>query len=167
VRFSGKGTCDWASWHFTVFHNWAGAAEFACKQEWLDVPICHRRAEATKMKHATNLTHFHPGACSMTTTISQTPVEVDSKPTALSPSKDAIQMAAQQQLEASPYRELQGVSCFHHNGEMQLRGRVSSFYLKQMAQTIVRSVTGVEHIVNGIHVKSKLDSASSKDPSEA
>ena len=64
-----------------------------------------------------------------------------------------VQSRAQLALSASPIyalRELQ----VEHDGEMlQLRGVVSSFYHKQLAQEVVRhAVEGVE-VLNSIHVR--------------
>ncbi len=64
-----------------------------------------------------------------------------------------IQEQIQQQLRTSPYRELSGVNCRVYRGVALLEGAVSSFYLKQIAQTLARRVPGVQRIMNQIHVR--------------
>jgi osmotically-inducible protein OsmY len=44
------------------------------------------------------------------------------------------------------------IACEYRQGTLTLRGRVPSFYLKQVAQTAVRDLSGVEQVVNGIEV---------------
>lgn len=68
----------------------------------------------------------------------------------LPPSQTTIN--AQQQLKASPYRALQDVICEGRDGHLILRGRVSTFYLKQLAQELVRPIEGVRSIVNRLEV---------------
>lgn len=55
-------------------------------------------------------------------------------------------------LERSPYLPLRSVRCDVHNGVLTLRGRVSSFYLKQMALATVRNVEGALKICNDVIV---------------
>ncbi len=55
-------------------------------------------------------------------------------------------------LSQSPYSELRGLNGDFHEGILTLRGRVSSFYMKQVAQTLVKRVDGVERIVNRVEV---------------
>lgn len=59
---------------------------------------------------------------------------------------------AHRRLAASRYGELSRISCDFHEGVLTLRGRVSSFYLKQIAQSVVRHVPGVELVVNHLEV---------------
>lgn len=63
-----------------------------------------------------------------------------------------IREAAQGRLGSSPYAPLRGVTCDFREGVLTLRGRVSSFYLKQLAQTLVAKVPGVEMVVNNVEV---------------
>ncbi len=60
---------------------------------------------------------------------------------------------AWQHLAESPYRELQQVSCATDNGVLVLQGRVSSFYLKQVAQEMARKADGVAAIANRLEVQ--------------
>jgi len=55
-------------------------------------------------------------------------------------------------LRQSPHGELRQVVCHFHEGVLTLRGRVSSFYLKQLAQTAAQRVAGVEECVNRLEV---------------
>jgi hypothetical protein len=55
-------------------------------------------------------------------------------------------------LRQTPYAALRGVSCECHAGQLILRGRLPSFFLKQMAQSAVARVPGVERVVNHIEV---------------
>jgi osmotically-inducible protein OsmY len=65
---------------------------------------------------------------------------------------DDVQSRAQASLRASAYREVRETTCLFNNGLILLQGRVSSYYLKQMAQTLLMNTPGVRHIVNTIQV---------------
>lgn len=60
---------------------------------------------------------------------------------------------AEERLQDCPYQELRDILCDYHEGVLTLRGRVSSFYLKQMAQTVVAKLDGVDECVNRIEVR--------------
>ncbi len=60
---------------------------------------------------------------------------------------------AEARLRQSSHSELRHVRCEFHEGALVLRGRVSSFYLKQLAQTLAAAVPGVQEIVNRIDVR--------------
>ncbi len=64
-----------------------------------------------------------------------------------------IQEQIAQQLRASPYRELARTACRVYRGVAILDGDVSSYYMKQLAQTVALRVPGVLRIVNQIHVR--------------
>jgi len=66
----------------------------------------------------------------------------------------AIQLEARSRLCNSGYYELRLVSCDFHQGVLTLRGSVSSFYLKQVAQTLIREVGGVGELHNDLDVVS-------------
>lgn len=66
---------------------------------------------------------------------------------------DDVQSRAQASLRACPYREVRNTTCLFHKGVFLLRGDVSSFHMKQIAQTVLMNVEGVKHIVNTIHVR--------------
>ncbi len=55
-------------------------------------------------------------------------------------------------LTRSHYRPLHGISCDYHEGILFLRGHVTRYYHKQLAQEAVRKVVGVDEIINVIEV---------------
>jgi osmotically-inducible protein OsmY len=57
-----------------------------------------------------------------------------------------------QRLRKSEYSELWHISCKEHQGVLTLQGCVSSFYLKQVAQTLAGQVPGIGQVVNRIEV---------------
>jgi osmotically-inducible protein OsmY len=59
---------------------------------------------------------------------------------------------AHRYLNSSHYSELRRLACDFHDGVLTIHGRVSSFYMKQLAQTIVRKIAGVRQIVNDVDV---------------
>jgi osmotically-inducible protein OsmY len=65
---------------------------------------------------------------------------------------DEIAASAKECLRASPYKAFAGVSCQCEHGVLLLRGRVSSFHHKQVAQEAVARVSGVTQVVNEIEV---------------
>lgn len=74
-----------------------------------------------------------------------------------------IQAAAQSRVRKSGYPELHFISCEFHEGILTLRGHVSSFYLKQIAQTLIRGLDGVGEINNRLEVAARR-SGSTEDP---
>ena len=68
------------------------------------------------------------------------------------PEGRAVQAEAHSRLRKSGYHELHLVSCDFHEGVLTLRGRVSSFYLKQIAQELIRRLKGVEEVNNRLEV---------------
>jgi osmotically-inducible protein OsmY len=71
--------------------------------------------------------------------------------------KEHMERQAAARLRRSPYSEVRSVACEFHEGLLRLRGRVSSFYLKQVAQTAVMDLDGVEEIHNHLEVVSPPD----------
>jgi osmotically-inducible protein OsmY len=63
-----------------------------------------------------------------------------------------ITEAAKECLQNSPYRPLREVLCECDWGVLFLRGRLPSFYHKQLAQQAVAHVNGVRQIINEIEV---------------
>jgi osmotically-inducible protein OsmY len=55
-------------------------------------------------------------------------------------------------LQTSGYADLRRLRCESADGVITLRGRVQSFFLKQMAQTVVARVEGVTGINNSLQV---------------
>jgi osmotically-inducible protein OsmY len=59
---------------------------------------------------------------------------------------------AESRLRRSAYPALQRLSCDFRAGVLTLRGRLPSYYLKQVALAVVATVDGVEHIVDQTEV---------------
>jgi osmotically-inducible protein OsmY len=66
--------------------------------------------------------------------------------------RSVVQAEAQSRLRKSRYHELHLVSCDFHEGVLTLRGCVSSFYLKQVAQELIRRLDGAEEVNNRLEV---------------
>jgi osmotically-inducible protein OsmY len=49
------------------------------------------------------------------------------------------------------------IECYDHEGVVTLRGRVPSYYLKQVAQELVGRVPGVEVVSNHLEVAAVAD----------
>ena len=64
----------------------------------------------------------------------------------------AIQQVAANRLRGAGYTHLAQVACVFREGVLILRGRVPSFYLKQLAQSLVQPLDGVEQVDNRIEV---------------
>jgi osmotically-inducible protein OsmY len=62
---------------------------------------------------------------------------------------EKAEQVVQERLDLAASRQ---VFCENHEGVLVLRGRVSSFYEKQLAQEAVRKLDGVDQIVNQIEV---------------
>ena len=68
------------------------------------------------------------------------------------PSHEIVQ-AARDRLRTNPYPTIQELSCeCDDNGMLFLRGRLSSFYQKQLAQEAVARLPGVTQVVNQTEV---------------
>ncbi len=63
-----------------------------------------------------------------------------------------IAEAAKECLRNSPYLPLRKILCECEWGVLSLRGRLPSFYHKQLAQQAVAGVKGVSQIINEIEV---------------
>ena len=61
---------------------------------------------------------------------------------------------ARANLDGSPHRELRAVRCDVAGGALLLRGRVRSYYMKQLAQESIRHLAGMHRIINQIEVDS-------------
>jgi hypothetical protein len=59
---------------------------------------------------------------------------------------------AEARLRAHPYLALQRVSCECRDGVLVLRGRLPTYHLKQVAQTLVVGIDGVRRIDNQVEV---------------
>ncbi len=59
---------------------------------------------------------------------------------------------AQARLAATSYQSLRALTCSSQTGVVAVRGEVSSYYLKQLAQTILRDIPGVREVQNHVQV---------------
>jgi len=66
--------------------------------------------------------------------------------------KEYVESMARDRLRHAPYHELRRVVCEFHEGVLTLRGFVSSYYLKQVAQVIVAKLEDVERLHNRLEV---------------
>ena len=65
---------------------------------------------------------------------------------------DEVAKAASRRFQSSHNFELKRVVCEIRRGAIVIRGQVSSYYLKQLAQESVRPLAGVNRIVNQLEV---------------
>jgi osmotically-inducible protein OsmY len=63
-----------------------------------------------------------------------------------------IARTAKDKLRTNPYRAIRAVSCECDRGELLLRGQLSSFFHKQLAQEAVADIEGITQVVNEIEV---------------
>jgi len=70
---------------------------------------------------------------------------------------DIMEKQAVSWLRRSPYLEVRRVVCECHEGMLCLRGHVPSYYLKQIAQTVVLEMDGVDEILNQLEVVTPPD----------
>ncbi len=68
------------------------------------------------------------------------------------PCQRQIGGAASECLRSSQHRFLRTIICECDQGTLTLRGKVSSFYRKQLAQEAVARITGAMRVVNEIEV---------------
>ncbi|HEY5310868.1 MAG TPA: BON domain-containing protein [Pirellulales bacterium] len=78
---------------------------------------------------------------------------------ALPVSKSAPE-AALARLRGSSYAPLRRVRCEFVEGDLVLRGRLATFFHKQLAQELVAKVNGVERVVNQIEVVNPIEMVS-------
>jgi hypothetical protein len=60
--------------------------------------------------------------------------------------------SAEDRLRHSDYLELRNVSCEFHEGVLTLRGRVHSYHLKQLAQSLLGEMAGILRLNNQLEV---------------
>jgi osmotically-inducible protein OsmY len=68
---------------------------------------------------------------------------------------------AESRLRRSAYLALQHLSCEFRGGVLTLRGRVPSYYLKQVALAVVATVEGIQRIDDQLEVAPHADAPSS------
>ena len=66
---------------------------------------------------------------------------------------EEIQSAAQAALRTSGYFEVRRLDCEIVNGNAFVKGVVSSFYLKQIAQSVLMKLDAIEEVTNLVRVK--------------
>ena len=66
--------------------------------------------------------------------------------------RSEVRQAAQASLAQSPHAAIRKISCEFGDGVLVLRGRVPSYYHKQLAQETIAHVEGVARIINEIDV---------------
>jgi osmotically-inducible protein OsmY len=64
----------------------------------------------------------------------------------------AVTDRAERLLHGNSYLALKNVKCDFHAGVLTLRGALPTYYLKQVAQTTVAGLDGVDRVVNLIEV---------------
>lgn len=69
---------------------------------------------------------------------------------------DSVTESAKERLRSSPYLPVRSLACEFDRGVLRLRGRLSSFYQKQLAQEAVAGLLGVEEVINEVVVASVL-----------
>lgn len=79
------------------------------------------------------------------------PPRVAAAPRRPSPAS-AVAAAARNRLRACAYASVRELPCDYNEGILVLRGQVSSYFHKQVAQEAVRGLPGVEVIVNAVVV---------------
>lgn len=62
---------------------------------------------------------------------------------------------ARRRLAESAYAPLRGISCEYREGRLILVGSVPSYFLKQVAQTLVSDLANTRTVINQINVRSR------------
>jgi osmotically-inducible protein OsmY len=68
-----------------------------------------------------------------------------------------LALEVEHRLRRSGYLALRDVSCDLYVGTVRLRGRLPSYYLKQVAQAIVSEIAGVHQVINHIEIVAPAD----------
>jgi osmotically-inducible protein OsmY len=66
--------------------------------------------------------------------------------------RSTVVRIAQGRLRSSSYHAIREITCEFHEGVLTLRGRVPSYYLKQVVQELIRTVDRVSEINNRVGV---------------
>ncbi|HET6881619.1 MAG TPA: BON domain-containing protein [Pirellulales bacterium] len=75
-----------------------------------------------------------------------------SAPAMASPRSSAIVAQAERRLQASSYPSHRCLRCSFREGVLTIEGRVSSYYLRQLACALVVNLEGVERVVDRMEV---------------
>jgi osmotically-inducible protein OsmY len=68
------------------------------------------------------------------------------------PAHGTIARDALRVFRSSSYSELRNIQCESRDDVLILRGQVSTFYMKQLAQERIRSMEGVRAVINDLQV---------------
>ncbi len=68
----------------------------------------------------------------------------------------SVTESARERLRSCPYKPVRLLACEFDRGVLRLRGRLSSFYQKQLAQQAVIGLSGVEEVVNEVVVAQRF-----------
>jgi osmotically-inducible protein OsmY len=79
-------------------------------------------------------------------------VDSAKRPVSSPSEKEVVEANVRSKLQRSCYPLVRRVSCDFHEGVLTLRGRVSSYYLKQVVQTLVFRLDGVVELNNQVEV---------------
>lgn len=82
-------------------------------------------------------------------------IRVNSAGSPQSDRNETIARAAKLALEKSAYRSLQGVDCEYNGDQLILRGTVPSFYMKQVAQSLLKPILSIQRVDNRLLVASR------------
>jgi osmotically-inducible protein OsmY len=85
--------------------------------------------------------------------------QADTVPEQPAPGECHITLLAVCRLRGSGYGALHSVGCAFDSGVLHLRGRVPSYYLKQVAQSLVVDLEGVRQVINRLEVSSQARDA--------
>jgi osmotically-inducible protein OsmY len=66
--------------------------------------------------------------------------------------RDGTVESARGRLQSSPYSALREIVCNDRDGTLELEGNVPTYYLEQVARTLVAGVEGVTAVANRIEV---------------
>ncbi len=77
--------------------------------------------------------------------------------------RERIEESVQERLLGSPYFALRNVGCVYRDGVLTLQGSLPTYYLKQVAQSVVAETEGVTTVVNQIEVKAAAHRSSRGD----
>ena len=66
---------------------------------------------------------------------------------------EAVAQAIVARLRMHTYREMRSLSVGFSNGVVTLRGRVTTYYFKQIAQESIRRIAGIVKIINLVDVR--------------
>lgn len=69
------------------------------------------------------------------------------------PEDDGLRSAAMKLLQSSDYAALRRLRCEVTEGVMIVHGVVTSYFLKQMAQTVLRQLDGIQSLRNMVEVR--------------